>query len=685
MPDKQPQAPIADTIEHFHQCHGHRRADPYFWLRDDNRENPKVLDYLKAENDYTNATMAHLKGLEQQLYQEMTERLVPDDSSVPVFYKGYWRWSKFEKGQDYAINIRQKQTLTAEHEILLDQNERAKGHEYYKLAALACSPSQQYLAIAEDFVSRREYDIRVKDIETGEYLSEVISNTSGNLVWANDNKTIFYVRQHPTTLLPYQVYRHTLGTDPKDDILVYEEKDNTFYCSIGKTRSEKYIAIILKSTESSEALLLSAEQPTETPWVLHPRAKEHFYEMDHFDGHFYITSDLDAPNNQLFKVKDDAANFENWQLVLPHRKSTLIQDVALFDHFMVVNERVNGLEQLIIRDFDGNQTSQIEFNDGAYSTGLTANLDPSLQTIRYYYSSLTTPDSELEYDVTTGQSKLLKQDKVLGDFDSNNYHSERIMVAARDGVEVPVSIAYRKDKFNKDGTNPILNYAYGSYGITVDPHFAGSLVSLMDRGFVYAISHIRGSQMLGRDWYETGKKLTKLNTFNDFIDATKALVELGYGDRQRTYAQGGSAGGMLMGGIINMAPELYHGVIADVPFVDVVTTMLDESIPLTTGEYDEWGNPNDKTYYDYMLSYSPYDQVKAQDYPNLMVATGLHDSQVQYWEPAKWVAKLRATKTDNNLLLLETDMDAGHGGKSGRYRVYEELARQYAFLIDLAK
>lgn len=684
MADNKSNAPVAKKIDHVMEIHGTKRNDPYYWLRDDKRENPDVLAYLHAENQYTKDKMSHLEALQSKLYNEMTSRLEPNDTSVPVYNKGYWRWSKFVEGQDYRINIRQKSSLDAPEEILVDQNQRAEGHEYYQLGALALSPQQNCMAIAEDFISRRQYDIRIKNLDTGEFYPEVIQNTSGSCVWANDNKTLLYAKLHEETLLPYQVYKHTVGSDVSQDVLVYEEPDNTFYLGLYKTRSEKYLGICLKATESAEVRFIDADNVDSEPVVFHPRERQHLYSVDHLDGHFYIESDKDALNNKLLKVADSNPVEVNWQEIVAHRNDVLLQGFELFNRHIVINERVNGLEKLIFRDFDGKQIDQITFEEGAYSADLYANPDPAAKVVRYYYSSLTTPDSEFEYDVASKQSKLLKQDKVLGVFDSQNYQSERIMVTARDGVQVPVSIAYRKDKFNKDGTNPLLNYGYGSYGITVDPHFDIALLSLLDRGFVYAISHIRGGQMLGRKWYEDGKKLTKLNTFNDFIDSTKALVEQGYGDSNQIYAQGGSAGGMLMGGIINMAPELYRGVIAEVPFVDVVTTMLDESIPLTTGEYDEWGDPNDKAYYDYMLSYSPYDQVKAQDYPNLLVMTGLHDSQVQYWEPAKWVAKLRDFKTDNNLLLLDTDMDAGHGGKSGRYKAYLDLAKQYAFLLDLA-
>ncbi len=688
MLTKRPSPPIAESIDTPLTIHGDTRIDPYYWLRDDNRQNEAVLHYLNAENDYTKACMADTEALQEQLYQEMTERLEPNDTSVPVFYKGYWRWSQFVEGKDYRINIRQKGSLDAPHEVILDQNDRAEGYEYYHLGGLGFSPDQRLQAIAEDFVSRRQYDIRIKDFTTGEYFDEVIANTSGNFVWAADNKTLFYTKLDEQTLLPFQVYRHTVGTDVSQDVLIYQEPDNTFYLQLFKTRSERYIGIHVQATESSEVRFLAADNPTGEFKIFYPREAEHLYEVEHLHQHFYILSDKNAPNNRLLKASDDGTgsvtDLSQWQEIVPHKDDTLLQEFELFDQAIVLHERVEGCEQIIFRDLDGQKTDQIQFDEEVYSIELYANPDPSATTLRYYYSSLTTPDSVFEYDCQSRKTKLLKQDKVLGEFNPDNYHAQRIMVSARDGVKVPVSLVYRKDKFHHDGTNPLLNYAYGSYGIVVDAEFNIALLSLLDRGFVYAISHVRGSKMLGRHWYESGKKLTKLNTFYDFIDCTKALIEQQFGDPKRIYAQGGSAGGMLMGGVVNMAPELYHGVIAAVPFVDVVTTMLDESIPLTTGEYDEWGNPNDKAYYDYMLSYSPYDQVRAQDYPNLLVITGLHDSQVQYWEPAKWVAKLRATKTDDNLLLLDTDMDAGHGGKSGRYKAFVDLAKEWAFLIDLA-
>jgi len=677
--------PRAQKIDHFMSIHGDERNDEYYWLRDDTRQNKAVLDYLNAENEFTAGQLSHTTELQEQLFEEMTARLEPNVESIPVFDNGYWYWSKYEEGKDYPIYIRQKGSLNAPQEVLLDENKRAEGHEFYSLAAMKISTNDQLMAIAEDIISRRQYKIRIMNLDTGEFYPEVIENTSGQIVWANDNKTLFYVRKHPTTLLPYQVFRHELGTSPDQDQLIYEEKDTTYYTGIFKTRSDNLIGIGVSSTMSSEYRFVSADKPSDAFEVFLPRETDHSYSVDHIGDYFYVKSDYEALNERIWQVADDKfGTKDHWQELVGHRDDTLIQSFELFNGYMVVNERLNGVEKLRIRNYAGELLDEVGFNDAAYDVWFSNNPDPDSRVFRYGYSSMNTPDSVYEYHVDTKASELKKQDKVIGDFNPDQYKSERIMVDARDGQKIPVSIVYRKDRFKKDGTNALLNYAYGSYGSTIDPYFSISRLSLLDRGMVYAISHIRGSKMLGRAWYEDGKKFTKMNTFTDFNDATKALVKRGYGNSKKVYAVGGSAGGLLMGSVINMEPELYHGVIAAVPFVDVVTTMLDESIPLTTGEFDEWGNPKDKAYYDYMLAYSPYDQVKAQDYPHLLVTTGLHDSQVQYWEPAKWVAKLRDMKTDNNRLLLDTDMEVGHGGKSGRYKSYLDRAKQYAFLLDLA-
>ena len=614
--------PVAKKVDHLLTIHQQTRNDPYYWLRDDTRDNKQVIEHLEAENLYTKQQLAHTEDLQEKLYQEMIGRLEPNKESVPVFDKGYWYWSKFESGQDYRVHIRQKGDLNAVEEQLLDQNQRAKGYEYYSLYSLEVSPDQKLLAISEDNVSRRLYEIRVKNISSGQFYPEVIKNTSGEIVWANDNQTFFYVKKDPDTLLEYQVYRHQLNTDQNQDVLVYEERDNTFYTGIYKTRSDQYVAIVVSSTMNSEVRFINADTPQSPPIVFLARETDHKYSVDHIGEHFYVKTDFNALNEKLVKVHQDKIGSKTfWQDIVAHKKDTLLQDFQLFDDYILLNERTGGLEALRLRDHQGQLIQQLDFKESAYTVSIDANPDPASTTFRYHYSSMTTPNSVYQYEVKTNTSQLLKQDKVLGNFHPQNYQSERIMVAARDGQKIPVSLVYRKDLFSQQNKNPILHYAYGSYGHTIDPGFSISRLSLLDRGFVFAISHIRGSKMLGRQWYEDGKKLTKLNTFYDFIDATTALVKQGYADPDKVYAMGGSAGGLLMGGIINMAPDLYHGVVAAVPFVDVVTTMLDESIPLTTGEYDEWGNPNEQDYYQYMLSYSPYDQVKKQNYPNLLVTT----------------------------------------------------------------
>ncbi|MEG2890226.1 MAG: prolyl oligopeptidase family serine peptidase, partial [Aeromonas sp.] len=548
------------------------------------------------------------------------------------------------------------------------------------------SRNNRWLAVAEDFLSRRQYQIQFLDLESGQWASDKLENTSGNLVWANDSKTVFYVRKHPKTLLPYQVYRHELGSDPAKDQLVYEEKDDSFYVSLYATTSEDFIVIALSSTTSGEARLIDANTPAQKPRLFLPRQADHEYSLDHYRGRFYVRSNKDGKNFGLYETKESPV--DRWKAVIAPNPDVLLESYALFKDWLVLEERNQGLTRLRQVNWQSGEQKEIAFDDPAYVTWLAYNPEPDTSELRYGYSSMTTPSSTYELNLDSGKRTLLKQQAVAG-FKAEKYASERLWIDARDGVKVPVSLVYRKDLFKKDGPgpqrNPLLVYGYGSYGASMDPDFSTARLSLLDRGFVYAIAHIRGGEELGRGWYEDGKLLKKQNSFHDFIDATEALVAQGYGAKDQVYAMGGSAGGLLMGAIINQAPQLYRGVVAQVPFVDVVTTMLDESIPLTTGEYDEWGNPNQKRFYEYMKAYSPYDQVKAQAYPNLLVTTGLHDSQVQYWEPAKWVAKLRELKTDDNLLLLSTDMDAGHGGKSGRFKAYEDIALEFAFILELAK
>lgn len=675
--------PVAKKIPHLLLNHDDVRVDNYHWLRDDERDDPEVLSYLEQENRYSEQVLTPLNELQESLFQEMVARIRQDDNSVPYLKKGYWYQTRYQQGQEYGIVERYPDGQPERVEVLLDGNERAGEHNYYGMGQLAVSPDQRILAFSEDFVSRRQYQIRFKSLETGELYDEVLEHTSGNLVWANDGKTLFYVKQDESTLLPYQVYRHTLGTDQSEDVLVYEEKDSSFYTSIYKSRSEDYIVIGAWNTDASEISLVPANAPDTPAQVFLPREHGHEYDLEHYQGQFYLRSNKDGANFGLYLAKEAGAS-DQWQPLIPARDEVLLEGFALFRDWLVLEERREGLVHLRqIHRQDGRE-HEIRFDDPAYVTWLSANAEADTPWLRYGYSSMTRPVTTYEVNMDTLERRELKQQYVGEQFNADDYRSERLWVTARDGARVPVSLVYRADKFKRDGSNPLLVYAYGSYGASLDPDFSSSRLSLLDRGFVYAIAHVRGGEELGRDWYEQGRLLSKQNTFHDFIDVTRDLVMQGYGDKSRVFASGGSAGGLLVGAVVNMEPDLFKGVVAAVPFVDVVTTMLDESIPLTTGEYGEWGNPAEPDYYHYMKSYSPYDQVKPQAYPHMLVTTGLHDSQVQYWEPAKWVAKLREMKVDDNLLLLHCDMDSGHGGKSGRFESYRELAREYAFLLALA-
>ncbi|EKN3394559.1 TPA: prolyl oligopeptidase family serine peptidase [Yersinia enterocolitica] len=680
--------PKADKRPYPMTMHGDIRTDDYYWLRDDERTDADVLNYLQAENEFTEAVLKPQQPLRETLYQEMVSRIPPQEESVPYTRNGYRYQTRFEPGNEYAIYVRQPVWADSSWETLLDGNQRAADSEFYTLGGLDVSPDNQLLAVAEDFLSRRQYDIRVKHLQSDTWQEEVISNTSGSFEWANDSKTLYYVRKHEKTLLPYQVYRHVVGTDPASDQLIYQETDDTFYVGLEKTTSERFIVIHLSSTTTSEILLLDADQHQPLPQMFASRRKDHEYGLDHYKQHFYIRSNKDGKNFGLYKIAEagkapaDFADESQWLSLIAPRTEVMLEGFSLFRDWLVVEERSEGLTHLRQIHWATREEKSITFDDPTYVTWLAYNPEPETELLRYGYSSMTTPSSMYELNMDTGARQLLKQQEVKN-FTPEKYRSERIWVTASDGVKVPVSLVYHRDHFAR-GSNPLLVYGYGSYGSSMDPAFSGSRLSLLDRGFVFALAHIRGGGELGQQWYEDGKLLSKLNTFNDFIDVTKTLVAEGYGDASRVFAMGGSAGGLLVGAVINQAPELYKGVVAQVPFVDVVTTMLDESIPLTTGEYDEWGNPNDKVYYDYIKQYSPYDQVKAQDYPHMLVTTGLHDSQVQYWEPAKWVAKLREMKTDDHQLLLYTDMDSGHGGKSGRFKAYEDIALEYAFILSLA-
>ncbi|WP_024769560.1 S9 family peptidase [Aquimarina macrocephali] len=680
--DSKVQPPIVAKKPTNLEKHDDVRVDNYFWLND--RENQEVIDYLEQENTYNDKMTAHTKKFQTDLFEEMKSRIKEDDSSVPYKLNGYWYLTRFEKGKDYPIYSRKKESLDAEEEILFDCNKEAEGHSYYRLSGLSISPDNRLAAFGVDTVSRRKYTIRIKNLETGEICPETIETTTGGSTWATDSKTLFYTKKNEETLRSDKIYRHALGTPVSDDIEVFNETDDTFSTFVYKTKSKKYLVIGSSSTLTSEYRILRADDPTGEFKVFQPRIRGVEYGIAHYNDHFYVLTNADeATNFKLMKVPEGNTAKENWKDVIPHRKDVLIEDVEIFKEYLVISERNNGLNKINIKRWDGTADYYLPFDNETYTAYVSANPDFDTKNLRYSYNSLTTPNSVIDFDMKSKEKEVKKEQDVLGGkFDKNNYVSERVWATAEDGTKIPVSLIYRKG-IQKDGNNPLLQYGYGSYGSTIDPYFSTARLSLLDRGFIYAIAHIRGSEYLGRSWYEDGKLLKKKNTFTDFIDCSKSLIAQGYTSTDHLYAMGGSAGGLLMGAIVNMAPELYNGVVATVPFVDVVSTMLDDSIPLTTGEYDEWGNPNEKEYYAYMKSYSPYDNVVAQEYPNMLITTGLHDSQVQYWEPAKWVAKLRELKTDNNLLVLHTNMEAGHGGASGRFEALKEVAEEYAFLLDL--
>ncbi|ROP61862.1 oligopeptidase B [Enterobacter sp. BIGb0383] len=675
--------PKAKPIPYAITTHGDTRIDNYYWLRDDTRSQPDVLDYLKQENAWGHKVMASQQALQDRVLKEIIDRLPQRDISAPYVKNGYRYRSIYEPGLEYAIYQRQP-AQSAEWdawETLLDGNERAANSEFYTLGAIAISPDNTLMALAEDYLSRRQYGLRFRHLESGNWYPEVLENIEPDVVWANDSKTLYYVRKHAVTLLPYQVWRHTLGNPVSLDELIYEEHDETFYVSLHKTTSRHFVVIDLASATTSEALLLDAELADAQPQVFLPRRKDHEYNLDHYHHRFYLRSNRDGKNFGLYQTpkRDEQA----WQTLIPARDEVMLEDFTLFRDWLVVGERQRGLTSLRQINVQSGESTGIAFDDPAYVSWIASNPEPETSRLRYGYSSMTTPDTLFELDMDTGERQVLKQSEVAG-FDAGHYRSERLWVKARDGVELPVSLVYHREHF-RPGHNPLLVYGYGSYGASMDADFSSSRLSLLDRGFVFAIAHVRGGGELGQQWYEDGKFLNKKNSFTDYIDASEALLAQGYGDPALCYSMGGSAGGLLVANVINQRPDLFHGVVAQVPFVDVLTTMLDESIPLTTGEFEEWGDPQDKTYYDYIKSYSPYDGVTVQDYPHLLVTTGLHDSQVQYWEPAKWVAKLRELKTDDRLLLLCTDMDSGHGGKSGRFRSYEGVAMEYSFLIALAQ
>ncbi len=660
--------------------HGDVRIDNYYWLRE--RDNPDVIAYLEAENAYREAVMKETEDLQDELYEEMVGRIKQTDESVPYKKNGYWYYTRYEEGKEYPVYCRKKGTMDAEEEVMINVNEMAEGHAFYMLVGLSVSKDNRYLTFGVDTVSRRKYTLHVKDLVTGEFLSDEIPVTTGGSTWANDNKTIFYTRKDEQTLRSNAIYRHTLGTPASEDELVYTEDDETFNTFVFKTKSTDYIMIGSVSTMSTEYRFIDASRPGDEFTVLQPRVRGLEYSVAHFGDHFYIVTNLDAKNFRLMKTPVSATGKGNWEEVIGHREDVYLEGIELFSNFMVVEERKEGLIGLRVIPWEGDGEHYLEFWEEVYSAGISVNPEFDTDLLRFGYSSLTTPYSTYDYNMVTREKELLKRQEVLGDFDPDNYEARRIYGTAKDGKKVPMSIVYRKG-VEKDGETPVLLYGYGSYGNTIDPGFRSSRLSLLDRGFIFAIAHVRGGQIYGREWYEDGKLLNKMNTYTDFISCAEHMINDGYTNPEKLFAMGGSAGGLLMGAVLNMRPELFEGVVAAVPFVDVVTTMLDESIPLTTGEYDEWGNPNEEKYYEYMLSYSPYDNVKEQEYPNILVTTGLHDSQVQYWEPAKWVAKLRDKKTDDNLLLMYCNMDTGHGGASGRFERFKETAMEYAFMLML--
>ena len=673
-----PQAKVLPTTL---EKHGHQRIDNYYWVN--KRDNPEVLAYLTAENEYAKAAMAHREGLEEALFEEIRGRIKQTDLSVPYKLDDYFYYTRFEEGKEYPLYCRKLRTLEADEELMLDVNVVAEGHEYCSVGGLAISFGQGILAYAVDTQGRRIYTIRFKDLGSGELLADMIPEVTGNLAWANDDRTLFYSKQDPATLRSFQIYRHSLGTEGGQDELVYEETDETFSTSVLKTKSKRYLMITSHQTVSTEYRYLDANDPLGEFQVLVPRERDHEYEVDHYEDAFYIRTNFRAKNFRLMTTTVGKPGKEHWQEMIPHREDVLLESFELFQDYLVVEERKRGLIQLRVLPWKGGDEHYLDFGEPTYFASLGENPEFNTPLLRFVYTSMTTPNSVFDYNMATREKTLLKQEEVLGGFDTTHYQTERLWASARDGMQVPISLVYRKG-LEKHGKNPLLLYGYGAYGASMDASFSSSRISLLDRGFVFAIAHVRGGEELGREWYERGKLLNKKNTFADFIDCAEYLLREGYTNQERLFAMGGSAGGLLMGAVVNMRPDLFKGVVAQVPFVDVVTTMLDYNIPLTTGEYDEWGDPNQSDYYQYILSYSPHDNVQAKAYPHLLVTAGLHDSQVQYWEPAKWVAKLRAIKTDENLVLLKTTMEAGHGGLSGRFRRFKELAFIYAFLLDLA-
>jgi len=685
------QTPVAKRVAKELVAHGDTRVDHYYWMRltdeqklakTPDQQTQNVLDYLEAENQYVEAKLGHTTPLQDKLFEEIKGRIKQQDESVPYIKNGYWYYTRFEVGQEYPIYCRKNRSLEAPEEILLNVNDLASGYDYYSVAGLSISPDNRLLAFSEDTLSRRIYTVKFIDLRTGEFLKDEIPNVQGVVAWANDNKTVFYTAKNEVTLLSEKIMRHSLGSDIQDDDVVYHEKDPSFYIGVHRSKSGKYIIIGNSSTLASDYHILSTDDPYGKFKQFTAREKEMEYSIDHFNDKFYIITNWNAINFRLMETNERSTNRERWKEVIAHRKDVLLEEIELFDRFLVVEERKNGQTNLRIINQENSEEHYLDFGESAYTAYISVNLDFSSEVLRFGYSSLTTPNSTFDYNMRSKTKTLMKQQEVVGGHDPGEYKSERLFVDSRDGIKIPVSIVSKKG-YDKNAIRPLLLYAYGSYGSTIDPYFSSVRLSLLNRGFAFAIAHVRGGQMLGRQWYEDGKLLKKQNTFNDFIDCAQYLLDNDYCTAGHIYAQGGSAGGLLMGAVLNAEPMLFNGMIAAVPFVDVVTTMSDPTIPLTTNEYDEWGNPESEEYYNYLKSYSPYDNIEAKVYTNLLVTTGLFDSQVQYWEPAKWIAKLREFKKGDHLLLMHTNMGAGHGGASGRFKQYKEVALEYAFLLSL--
>ena len=672
--------------------HGDTRVDNYYWMRLSDEQKSaqtydehtqEVVDYINLENEYIQGSLAHTKKFQDHLFNEIIGRIKKDDETVPYLKNGYYYYSRYEEKKEYAIYCRKKGFLDAEEEVMLDGNELAEGYDYFAVGGMSVSPDNNWLAYGIDTLSRRFYTIYFKNLSTGNILEQVVPNTTGNIAWANDNKTVFYTLKNKITLLSEKIYRHKIGSDPVKDVLVYKEDDIEYYTGVYRSKSGKYIIIWNGSTLVSDYHILSADNPDGYFVNFTPRGTEHEYSITHYQDKFYIVTNWEAKNNRLMETSEDATDLSNWKEVISHRNDVHLLNIEIFDNHLVINERKDGLRSLRVINQSSGKDHYIDFGEKAFTAWISTNREFNTNILRYGYSSMVTPSSTYDYNMDTGEKTLMKQNEVVGGYDSDRYYSERLYAKARDGKKIPISLVYRKD-LKTEVPQSLLLYAYGSYGSTNDPYFSSTRLSLLDRGFIYAIAHIRGSQIYGRQSYDDGKLLNKKNTFFDFIDAGKYLIDNNFTDSEQLFCSGGSAGGLLIGAVVNMEPSLWKGAIAGVPFVDVITTMLDPSIPLTSNEWDEWGDPREKEYYDYMLSYSPYDQVVDREYPNLLVTSGFFDSQVQYFEPLKWVAKLRDHWQGENKLFLHMNMDAGHGGKSGRFRRYRESALEYAFLLDLA-